>query len=95
MVYLKHNTTTVIHTKGNNMTNQKRFDVKAIDPVTGRPTTFRSVSRDQLRQNDSGETVFRYNDYHDSCEVISVVEVPQAKLDAERRYFEKYGTANE
>ena len=76
-------------------TKQKQFDVKAIDPTTGRPTTFRSVSRDQLRQNDSGETVFRYNDHYNSCEVISVVEVPQEKLDAMRRYFEKYGTANE
>lgn len=73
----------------------KRFDVKAIDPTTGRPTTFRSVSRDQLRQNDSGETVFRYNDHYNSCEVISVAEVPQAKLDAMASYFKKYGTANE
>ena len=73
----------------------KRFDVKAIDPTTGRPTTFRSVSRDQLRQNDSGETVFRYNDYYDSCEVISVLEVPQSKMDAMAAYFERYGTANE
>ena len=94
MVYLKHNTQQSF-TKGNNMTTQKYFDVKAIDPRNGRPCTFRSVSRDQLRQNDSGETVFRFNDYHDSCEVISVVEVPQEKLDAMRRYFEKYGTANE
>ena len=73
----------------------KRFDVKAIDPITKRPTTFRSVDRDQLRQNDSGETVFRYNKWHDSCEVISVVEVPQEKLDAMASYFKKYGTANE
>ncbi len=73
----------------------KRFDVKAIDPTTNRPCTFRSVSRDQLRQNDSGETVFRYNDHYNSCEVISVVEVPQAKLDAMASYFKKYGTANE
>ena len=73
----------------------KSFDVKAIDPITNRPCTFRSVSRDQLRQNDSGETVFRYNDHYDSCEVISVVEVPQAKMDSMARYFEKYGTANE
>ena len=73
----------------------KRFDVKAIDPTTNRPCTFRSVSRDQLRQNNSGETVFRYNDYYDSCEVISVVEVPQAKLDAMASYFKRYGTANE
>ena len=76
-------------------TKQKQFDVKAIDPTTGRPTTFRSVYRNQLRQNEHGETVFRYNDHYDSCEVISVVEVSQAKLDAMASYFDKYGTANE
>ena len=95
MVYLKHNTQQHFLRKTKMNSKIKRFDVKAIDPTTGRPTTFRSVSRDQLRQNDSGETVFRYNDHYDSCEVISVVEIPQEKLDAERRYFEKYGTANE
>ena len=82
--------------KGNNMTTKRKaFDVKAIDPTTGRPCTFKHVSRDQLRQNEHGETVFRYNDHYDSCEVISVVEVPQAQLDAMAAYFERYGTANE
>ena len=76
-------------------TTKKQFDVKAIDPCTGRPCTFKHVSRDRLRQNDSGETVFRYNDHYDSCEVISVVEVPQAELDAMAAYFKRYGTANE
>ena len=94
MVYLKHNTQQSF-TKGNNMTNKKHFDVTIICPIRGNEVTHKHVSSDSLRQNDSGETVFRYNDYHDSCEVISVVEVPQSKMDAMARYFEKYGTANE
>ena len=95
MVYLKHNTTTVIHTKGNNMTNKKHFDVLAIHPVYGRETTFRTVGEDSLFTNEHGETRFRYNHYHNNVETISVTEVPQSKMDAMRRYFEKYGTANE
>ena len=76
-------------------TKRKQFDVKAIDPRTGRPCTFKHVSGDQLRQNEHGETVYRFNDHYDSCEVISVVEVPQEKLDAMAAYFKRYGTANE
>ena len=75
--------------------NMKCFDVKAIDPTTNRPCTFKHVSRDRLRQNEHGETVFRYNDHHDSCEVISVVEVPQSELDAMKAYFDRFGTACE
>ena len=77
------------------MTNKKHFDVKIICPIRGNEVTHKHVSSDSLRQNDSGETVFRYNDHYDSCEVISVVEVPQSTMDAMARYFEKYGTANE
>jgi len=73
----------------------KCFDVIAIDPCTNRPCTFKHVGRDQLRQNEHGETVFAYNDHYDSCEVISVVEVPQAELDAMASYFKRYGTACE
>jgi hypothetical protein len=77
------------------MTTKKHFDVTIICPIRGNEVTHKHVSSDSLRQNDSGETVFRYNDHYDSCEVISVVEVPQSKMDAMARYFEKYGTANE
>ena len=73
----------------------KYFNVEAICPCTNRPTTFMNVGRDRLRQNEHGETVFRYNDFHDSCEVISVTEVSQAKLDAAESYFKRYGTACE
>ena len=77
------------------MTNKKHFDVFAISPVTGRETTFRSVGEDQLFTNEHGETRFRFNPHYNNVETISVTEVPQEKLDAMRRYFEKYGTANE
>ena len=84
------------------MTNKKQFDVLAIDPNTGRETTFRSVSADRLFTNEHGETRYRYN-HHYTCELvrtldvetISVTEIPQAKLDAELAYFTKYGTKGE
>ena len=77
------------------MTNQKHFDVLAIDPTTGRETTFRSVSADSLFTNEHGETRYRYNHHYTDVETISVTEVPQSKMDSMARYFEKYGTANE
>ena len=77
------------------MTTKKHFDVLAIDPTTGRETTFRSVSADSLFTNEHGETRYRYNHHYTDVETISVTEVPQAKMDAMARYFEKYGTANE
>ena len=77
------------------MTNQKHFDVLAIDPTTGRETTFRTVGQDQLFTNEHGETRFRYNHHHNDVETISVTEVPQAQLDAMAAYFKRYGTANE
>ena len=82
--------------KGKNMKEKemKHFDVKAIDPETNRPCTFKHVGRDRLFQNESGETRFRYN-YVTDCEVIEVKEVPQSELDAMASYFNTYGTANE
>ena len=77
------------------MTNKKNFDVLAISPVTGRETTFKTVGEDQLFTNEHGETRFRYNWHYNDVETISVTEVPQSKMDAMARYFEKYGTANE
>ena len=77
------------------MTNKKQFDVLAIDPTTGRETTFRSVSADRLFTNEHGETRYRYNHHYTDVETISVTEIPQAKLDAELAYFTKYGTKGE
>ena len=77
------------------MTTKKHFDVLAIDPTTGRETPFCAVGEDKLFTNEHGETRFRYNHHHNAVETISVTEVPQSKMDAMARYFEKYGTANE
>jgi hypothetical protein len=77
------------------MTNKKHFDVLAIHPIAGRETTFCTVGEDRLFTNEHGETRFRYNHRYNNVETISVTEVPQAKMDAMYRYFEKYGTANE
>ena len=76
------------------MTN-KQFDVTYINPFSGREVTEVEVSAKSLRQNDSGETVFRMNDYHPACEVVRVVEVSQARLDAKAAYFKRFGTACE
>ena len=97
MVYLKHNTTTVIHTKGNNMTTkQKHFHVTCIDPTwNNREVTHRSIPADRLFQNDSGETRFKLNHFYTDVEVVCVEEEPQSQRDAMASYFEKYGTANE
>ncbi len=73
----------------------KEFDVLAIHPVTNRETRFLNVSQDSLFTNEHGETRFRYNHHHNDVETISVTEVTQARLDAERAYFDKYGTACE
>ena len=77
------------------MTTKKHFDVLAIDPTTGRETTFCTVGQDQLFTNEHGETRFRFNHHYNNVETISVTEVPQAKMDAMAAYFKRYGTANE
>lgn len=76
-------------------TKQKQFDVTFIQPWNGRPCKAVEVSRDTLSQNDSGETVFRYNHHYNACEVVEVVEVPQSRLDAKAAYFKRFGTACE
>jgi len=73
----------------------KCFDVTYIEPWTGREVTSMEVSADRIYQNDSGEMVFRYNDYHNACEVVTACEVPQSRLDAKAAYFKRYGTACE
>lgn len=78
------------------MTNKtKQFDVTFIQPWNGRPCKAVEVFANRLRQNDSGETVFSYNDHYNACEVVEVVEVPQSRLDAKAAYFKRFGTACE
>jgi hypothetical protein len=78
-----------------NIMTTKQFDVTYINPFSGREVTEVEVSANYLSQNDSGETVFRMNDFHPACEVVRVVEVSQARLDAKAAYFARWGTANE
>jgi len=73
----------------------KQFDVTYICPWNGREVTSREVPAESIYQNDSGEMVYRYNDFYPACEVITACEVPQSRLDAKRAYFDKYGTACE
>ena len=72
----------------------KQYDVTAVHPKTGREETFLMVGANSLVQNEHGETMFKYNS-RVQWEVVTVEEVPQARVDATRKYFEKYGTANE
>jgi hypothetical protein len=83
---------TTTQTKGNKM---KLFDVTYISPFNGREVTEVEVSSEFLVQNESGEVVFRMNDYHPACEVVKTVEVSQARLDAKAAYFKRFGTACE
>ena len=73
----------------------KQFDVTYIEPWTGREVTSIEVSADRVYLSDSGEMVFHYNDFHNACQVVSAVEVPQDRLDAKAAYFKRYGTACE
>jgi hypothetical protein len=76
-------------------TQQKQFDVTYVSPFNGREVTSREVPANSIYQNDSGEMVYRYNNFYPACEVITACEVPQSRLDAQLAYFTKYGTANE
>ena len=75
------------------MTNQKQFDVSYTHPSLGKMLS-REVPASRLYQNDSGELLYKFNDFT-HCEVESVEEVSQDYLDAKRSYFNKYGTACE
>ena len=76
-------------------TQQKQFDVTYVCPHSGREVTIREVPASSIYQNDSGEMVYRYNNFYPACEVITACEVPQSRLDAQLAYFKRYGTANE
>ena len=72
----------------------KQYDVTAVHPKTGREETFLMVNANTLVQNEHGETMFKYNS-RVQWEVVTAKEVPQDRVDATRRYFEKYGTKGE
>ena len=59
---------------------EKYFDVVAISPITGQETTFLEIPECQLRQNESGETLFTYNYHFDSVETIKVTQVSEQRL---------------
>ena len=73
----------------------KYYNVKAVNPCNNRPCNFMSVPQSQLWQNEHGEMRFRYNDFYNDCEVISVEVEPQSKRDAMAAYFKQFGTACE
>ena len=81
----------------NNNTNKvntmKFYNVLAISPITGRETTFREVPASQLRVNEHGETLFRYNDFYNTVEVITATLATDTA--AKAAYMEKWGTASE
>ena len=73
----------------------KQFNVTYIQPWDGREVTSMEVSANRISQNHSGETIYCYNHHYPACEVVSVVEIPQSRLDAKMAYFKRFGTACE
>ena len=67
----------------------KNFDVTYVNPFDGE-VTVRNVSQNKLKQNESGELVYFFNNFYPECEVITTVEVKY-----ETKYFETYGTISE
>ena len=77
------------------MTTKQQFNVTYVSPFNGRKVRSLEVSADSIYMADSGEVVYRFNDFYPACEVLEVEEVSQAHLDAKAAYFKKYGTARE
>lgn len=71
------------------METMKNYDVTYVNPFDGEVTA-KNVSQEKLKQNESGELVYRFNSIFPECEVITTVEV-----ETETNYFNQYGTANE
>ena len=76
-------------------TKTQQFNVTYVSPFNGRKMRSIEVPADSIYMADSGEIVYRYNDFYPACEVIEVEEVSQELLDAKLAYFTKHGTANE
>ena len=78
------------------MKNQsQQLNVTYVCPWNGREVRSLEVDNSRVYMGDSGEMVFAFNSFYPACEVVKVEPVAQSTLDAKRRYFEQYGTANE
>ena len=93
---LNNNTTTKVNIMTTKHFDAYQYDVVAIHPVTLRKTTFRNVSAEYINIDDPllGIT-FSFNNFYNTVPVISLVEIAQDVIDAQRAYFDKYGTACE
>ena len=76
-------------------TKTQQFNVTYVCPWNGRNMRSIEVPADSIYMADSGEVVYRFNDFYPACEVIEVEEVSQDYLAAKMMYFNKYGTACE
>ena len=80
----------------NNNTNEvntmKSYDIRIIEPWSGREVTHRDVPQSQLKDID-GETWF--TGYNEPIEVITASPIDESRHAAMASYFAKWGTANE
>jgi len=80
----------------NNNTNEvntmKSYDIRIIEPWSGREVTHRDVPQSQLKDID-GETWF--TGYNEPIEVITATLVDESRHTAMASYFAKWGTASE
>ena len=70
----------------------KSYDIRIIEPWTGREVTHRDVPQSQLKDID-GETWF--TGYNEPIEVITASLIDESRHAAMASYFAKWGTANE
>ena len=70
----------------------KSYDIRIIEPWSGREVTHRDVPQSQLKDVD-GETWF--TGYNEAIEVITAELVSEESQAAKAAYFAKWGTANE
>ena len=70
----------------------KSYDIRIIEPWSGREVTHRDVPQSQLKDID-GETWF--TGYNEPIEVITAEPVSEESQAAKAAYFARWGTANE
>ena len=70
----------------------KSYDIRIVEPWSGREVTHRDVPQSQLKDID-GETWF--TGYNEAIEVITAELVSEESQAAKAAYFAKWGTANE
>lgn len=72
------------------MSNETVYQVKIVNPHRGIKETHPHVSAEKIDFEKMTCIAYGCN-----CPILEISEVSQSYLDAERAYFQRYGTANE